>query len=136
MRQLRGACRRRSTEIRAGAGRAVTARADVADFHAVEAMIKQAEAQLGPVTILINNAGVSHHATLETFDDEQFERMRHGGGRPAQTSAAGLPGLIIAGRLGAPAACERRAGGPVGVRRARHVGAMRLFPLAGNVVDL
>jgi NAD(P)-dependent dehydrogenase (short-subunit alcohol dehydrogenase family) len=39
-------------------------------------MIEQAEAQLGPVTILVNNAGVSHQATLDTFDYEQFDRMR------------------------------------------------------------
>jgi NADP-dependent 3-hydroxy acid dehydrogenase YdfG len=50
--------------------------ADVADFRAVQAMIEQAETQLGPVTILVNNAGVFYQATLDTFDYEQFERMR------------------------------------------------------------
>jgi len=39
-------------------------------------MIARAEAALGPVTILVNNAGVSHQATLDNFDDAQFERMR------------------------------------------------------------
>src|SRR6266436_10341274 len=39
-----------------------------------------------------------------------------------------LPGLIVAGGLGAAAACQDRAGGPVGHRRPRQVGNMRLFP--------
>jgi 3-oxoacyl-[acyl-carrier protein] reductase len=64
------------SEITTEGGRAMTAGADVADIRAVQAMIRQAEAQLGPVTILVNNAGVSHQATLDTFDDQQFERMR------------------------------------------------------------
>src|SRR5215471_15029642 len=65
-----------ASEIKGEGGRAITAGADVADFGAVQAMIEQAEAQLGPVTILVNNAGVSHQATLDTFDYEQFDRMR------------------------------------------------------------
>ncbi|WGS18652.1 MULTISPECIES: SDR family NAD(P)-dependent oxidoreductase [unclassified Bradyrhizobium] len=65
-----------ASEIKAGEGRAITARADVSDFRAVQAMIQQTAAQLGAVTILVNNAGVSHQATLDTFDDQQFERMR------------------------------------------------------------
>ncbi|WP_407181270.1 SDR family NAD(P)-dependent oxidoreductase [Bradyrhizobium sp. STM 3562] len=63
-------------EVKAGGGRAIAAHADVADFAAVQAMITQAEAQLGPVTILINNAGVAYQAMLDTFNHEQFERMR------------------------------------------------------------
>jgi 3-oxoacyl-[acyl-carrier protein] reductase len=65
-----------ASEIRGEGGRAITGVADVADFRAVQVMIEQAEAQLGPVTILVNNAGVSHQATLDTFDYEQFDRMR------------------------------------------------------------
>lgn len=65
-----------ASKIKTGGGRAMTAGADVADFRAVQAMIEQAETQLGPVTILVNNAGVFYQATLDTFDYEQFERMR------------------------------------------------------------
>jgi len=65
-----------ASEIKREGGRAITAGADVADFYAVQVMIEQAEAQLGPVTILVNNAGVSHQSTLDTFDYEQFDRMR------------------------------------------------------------
>jgi 3-oxoacyl-[acyl-carrier protein] reductase len=39
-------------------------------------MVAHAEAELGPVTILVNNAGVSWQGTLETYDREQVARMR------------------------------------------------------------
>ena len=65
-----------ASEIETGGGRAMTAGADVADFCAIQGMIRRAEAQLGAVTILVNNAGVSHQGTLDTFDYEQLDRMR------------------------------------------------------------
>src|SRR5258708_31934493 len=40
----------------------------------------------------------------------------------------GRPRLIVAGGLGAAAACQDRAGRAVGHRRPRQVGNMRLFP--------
>lgn len=33
---------------------------DVADFHSCEKMVKQAENDIGPIDILINNAGITH----------------------------------------------------------------------------
>ena len=39
-------------------------------------MVARAEAELGPVTILVNNAGVSWQGTLDTYDREQVARMR------------------------------------------------------------
>jgi 3-oxoacyl-[acyl-carrier protein] reductase len=63
-------------DIGAAGGRAMAVAADVADDEAVRAMIERVGAQWGPVTILVNNAGVSAQATLDTYDREQFERMR------------------------------------------------------------
>ena len=40
-------------------------------------MVARAEAELGPVTILVNNAGVSWQGTLDTYDPEQVARMHH-----------------------------------------------------------
>ena len=59
-------------------GRAIAVAADVGDgADAVNWLIERATAQLGPVTILINNAGKSGHlATLENYDRAQFEAMR------------------------------------------------------------
>jgi 3-oxoacyl-[acyl-carrier protein] reductase len=48
----------------------------VAQPNAVEAMVARAEAELGPVTILVNNAGVSWQGTLDTYDREQVARLR------------------------------------------------------------
>jgi 3-oxoacyl-[acyl-carrier protein] reductase len=63
-------------EIAAGGGRAISAMADVAEPSAVEAMVARTEKELGPVTILVNNAGVSWRGTLDTYDPEQVTRMR------------------------------------------------------------
>src|SRR6478736_1931668 len=63
-------------EIAAGSGRAISVMADVADPSAVEAMVARTERELGPVTILVNNAGVSWQGTLDTYDRGQVARMR------------------------------------------------------------
>jgi len=63
-------------EITTAGGRAIAVVADVADSAAVEAMVTHTEAELGPVTILVNNAGVSWQGTLDTYDREQVARMR------------------------------------------------------------
>jgi 3-oxoacyl-[acyl-carrier protein] reductase len=63
-------------EIASGGGRAIAVKADVADTSAVEAMVARAESELGPLTILVNNAGVSWQGTLDTYEREQVARMR------------------------------------------------------------
>jgi len=64
------------SEIAAGGGRAIAVKADVAEPTAVEAMVARAEAELGALTILVNNAGVSWQGTLETYDREWVARMQ------------------------------------------------------------
>src|SRR6516164_1679762 len=64
------------SEIAAGGGRAIAVKADVAEPTAVEAMVARAEAELGALTILVNNAGVSWQGTLETYDRERVARMQ------------------------------------------------------------
>src|ERR1700730_1232361 len=44
-------------EIRAGGRRALTVRADVARLAEVEAMVAAVEGELGPIDVLVNNAG-------------------------------------------------------------------------------
>jgi len=63
-------------ELRAGGATAIAVRADVSDAAQADALLEQAEAQLGPLTILVNNAGVSAPATLETYDEAALDRMR------------------------------------------------------------
>ena len=63
-------------EILNDGGRAIAAMADVAECAAVEDAVARTEKELGPVTILVNNAGVSWRGTLDTYDSEQVARMR------------------------------------------------------------
>jgi 3-oxoacyl-[acyl-carrier protein] reductase len=63
-------------EIAGAGGRAIAVPADVAEAAAVEAMVARAERELGPLTILVNNAGVSWQGTLDTYEREPFARMR------------------------------------------------------------
>jgi 3-oxoacyl-[acyl-carrier protein] reductase len=62
-------------EITTAGGRAIAIAADVADSAALEDMVTRAESELGPVTILVNNAGVAWQGTLDTYDREQVARM-------------------------------------------------------------
>jgi 3-oxoacyl-[acyl-carrier protein] reductase len=63
-------------DITGAGGRAIAAVADVADTAAVEAMVARTEKELGAVTILINNAGISWRGTLDEYDAEAVTRMR------------------------------------------------------------
>ncbi|WP_428483641.1 SDR family NAD(P)-dependent oxidoreductase [Rhodopila sp.] len=64
------------SDIRANGGRAIAVAADVADDAAVEGMVDRVAAAFGPVTILVNNAGISHKGTLDNYDADKLERMR------------------------------------------------------------
>jgi 3-oxoacyl-[acyl-carrier protein] reductase len=63
-------------EIAAEGGRVIAIQADVADADAVERMVVRTEAELGSVSILVNNAGLSIPATLESYDSAAMARMR------------------------------------------------------------
>src|SRR6516225_9914698 len=63
-------------EIIGAGGRAIAAVADVAEADAVTAMVLRTERELGAVTILVNNAGISWRGTLDDYDAEQVARMR------------------------------------------------------------
>ena len=45
---------------------------DVASFEACEAGVKQVEAELGPVDVLVNNAGITRDAQLHRMKPEQW----------------------------------------------------------------
>lgn len=63
-------------ELEADGARVTCVAADVSDDAAVEAMVDRVNNDLGPVSILVNNAGVSYQATLDTYDRTALERMR------------------------------------------------------------
>src|SRR5689334_7969738 len=63
-------------EIRAAAGQAVAVGADVGDPAQGHDMVERVQRELGPISILVNNAGVVYRATLDDFEPSGMERMR------------------------------------------------------------
>ena len=52
--------------VEAAGGRAMTVQADVADEKSVERMVAQVNDRLGPIDMLVNNAGIFEYVTPET----------------------------------------------------------------------
>ena len=62
--------------VRRQGRRALVAVADVADISAMKDVVANAEARLGSVDILINNAGIgADRATIEQIDEAMFDRI-------------------------------------------------------------
>lgn len=61
--------------ITAAGGRAVAIAADVLDRDAMARAFDRAEAELGPVTILVNNAGVAHADRAVEMPAEEWRRV-------------------------------------------------------------
>jgi 3-oxoacyl-[acyl-carrier protein] reductase len=64
-----------AARIEGAGGRALTAQADVSDPQAVRRMFDAAEAALGGVDVLVNNAGIMRLAPLADSDDALIERQ-------------------------------------------------------------
>ena len=94
-----------AAEIAAAGGRIIAIQADVADADAVARMVVRTEVELGPVSILINNAGVSAPATLESYDPVAMARMRR----------VNVDGVIHTIRAAAPGMQERGYGRTVDI---------------------
>ena len=82
-------------EIRSQGGRAMIYQADVADGQAVARMTDAARETLGPVELVVNNAGVAGQALFQDISDEMWNRylaVNLGGAR--NTIRAALPHMI------------------------------------------
>lgn len=62
-------------ELRARGCAAMAWQADVSDRRAVEAMAAAAAEALGPVELLVNNAGISHQGLFQDTDDGVWDRL-------------------------------------------------------------
>ncbi len=62
-------------EIAAAGGSAVAVQADVSDEDAVSAMFDTIGEQLGPVTVLVNNAGITDDGLLLRMSPEQWDTV-------------------------------------------------------------
>ncbi len=89
------AARQAAEALRAGGSDAIALRADVADGTAVAEMVRRTEKELGPVTLLVNNAGVAGQAQFQDISDEMWDRylaVNLGGAR--NTIRAVLPHML------------------------------------------
>ncbi len=88
---------------------------DVADAGAVARAVREAEAALGPVDVLVNNAGIAESAPFARTDPELWERhLRVNATGPYLVTREVLPGMLergwgrvinvasLAGLVGAP----------------------------------
>ena len=87
-------------EIADAGGRALAIQADVAEPTQVGAMVNRIERELGPVDILINNAGVMFRGDLGDFDFTKMDGMRR----------TNVDGLVHATRAVVEGMKERRFG--------------------------
>jgi 3-oxoacyl-[acyl-carrier protein] reductase len=62
-------------EIVDAGGRAVAVQADISDPEAADALFSRLEDELGPVLVLVNNAGVRADGLSPQIDDEDWERV-------------------------------------------------------------
>jgi 3-oxoacyl-[acyl-carrier protein] reductase len=64
-----------AAEIRQGGGEAIVGIADVSDRDAVDRMVADTRARLGPVDILVNNAAIDHAVSFEEITSEEWDRI-------------------------------------------------------------
>jgi len=62
-------------ELRATGVRAIAVRTDVADRADLEAMLATVTRDLGPIDVLVNNAGIGFHANALTLSDDEWHRL-------------------------------------------------------------
>ncbi len=62
-------------KLRAGGRDAAWFQADVADAEAVAAMVRHAEKELGPVDLLVNNAGIARQQQFQDIDRATWDRV-------------------------------------------------------------
>jgi len=75
-------------------GRALAVGADISDAVAVGAMVERVERELGPISILVNNAGITRRGDVMDFDYSQMDFMRRTNvDGVVHTTRAVIPGM-------------------------------------------
>ena len=62
-------------EIEASGGRAIAVTSDVSDRAQIERMIDTVTSDVGPIDVLVNNAGIGFHADALTLEDSEWNRL-------------------------------------------------------------
>jgi len=70
-----GGAEETAAAIRASGGKAIAVAGDAAEAGAVAAAAARTRAELGPVTILVNNAGITGHAPITSLTEEAWDRI-------------------------------------------------------------
>src|SRR5207237_206843 len=70
-----GAAEAVARAIRAAGGTAIAVQADVAQREEVETLFRQTTEALGPVTVLINNAGITRDTLLLRLGEEEWDAV-------------------------------------------------------------
>ena len=105
--------------VAAAGARVVDHAADVADESQVVAMFRRIDAELGPVDVLINNAGIADYALINAISPERWRRPSAPGGSRSRYSRCGRrcwrrspPAWSTRSRRSAPAiTCSSPTGG-------------------------
>jgi NAD(P)-dependent dehydrogenase (short-subunit alcohol dehydrogenase family) len=85
--------------IRSNGGKALAVPGDVTDRQAVERVVAMTEAELGPITVLVNNAGVLNGGLIGTIDpDEWWRDIAINLRGPFLFVHAVLPGMLTRGQ--------------------------------------
>jgi NAD(P)-dependent dehydrogenase (short-subunit alcohol dehydrogenase family) len=92
-----------AAEIRAGGGEAAVLAMDVTDRASVVAAVAGAEAALGPITILVNNAGIPSGAFFTKTSEEEWRSVM----------AVNLDGVFRVGQEAARRMAANRSGGSI-----------------------
>jgi NAD(P)-dependent dehydrogenase (short-subunit alcohol dehydrogenase family) len=56
-------------------GKAIAVSADISDRAQVEAACREIRSALGPITVLVNNAGIDNFSPFSEIDDENWDRV-------------------------------------------------------------
>jgi len=84
--------------VRAHGGRAITVQADMGDPASVDALVQRTRAELGPITLLVNNAAYTHVLNHEELTFHRWQRfMRTNVDGPFLTMWATKQDMIEAG---------------------------------------
>jgi 3-oxoacyl-[acyl-carrier protein] reductase len=62
-------------EIKAAGGKAIPVKANVADPKSIEPLIETVARELGPINVLVNNAGVYEFGPIDTVTPESFHKQ-------------------------------------------------------------
>jgi 3-oxoacyl-[acyl-carrier protein] reductase len=85
--------------IEAAGSKAIAVRADVTDGQAVRAMVERTVGALGPIDVLVNNAGILNAAPLDQMSEEVWDTMIASNLRSVfLCTRAVLPAMLARGR--------------------------------------